>query len=192
MNRNSTNRQARKPREHLAFNIAYSGIVCAMSTLIMFAAIIPSMTYIMPALAGIVIWSVSGQINRSWAFMTFAAAALLSLFLSPEMESKTFFILFFGYYPLLHEIIRYVRFLPVRFLVKLLLFNITAVTAYQIVVHLFMVTDILNDLSEFGEYAVYVFWGMGNVAFFSYDFALKYVFFAFDTWVKPAINKKIK
>ncbi|MCL1904012.1 MAG: hypothetical protein FWF94_06310 [Oscillospiraceae bacterium] len=175
-----------------AFKIAYCGIVCAMSTLIMFTSVIPAMTYIMPALAGIIIWSVSGQINRGWAFLTFAASAFLVLFLTPEMEAKTYFIMFFGYYPLIRATLHKISFIPAQILAKLILFNAAAVSGYQIVIHIFGITDVLNDLSEFGENAVYVFWAFGNVAFFAYDFALKYVFYAFDAWIKPAINKKIK
>ena len=175
-----------------AFNVAYCGITCALSTIVMFAAIIPSMTYIMPALAGIIIWSVKGQVSLKWGYMTYGAAALLSLLLAPEPESKTLFIMFFGYYPLLRTAINRVRFLPARFLVRVVVFNVAVVVSYQIVTRILGVNDILNDLSGFGEYAVYVFWGMGNLAFFAYDFALKYVFYAYDAWVKPAINKKIK
>ena len=175
-----------------AGNITYCGIICAMTMLVLFGGIVPSMTYVMPALSGIVIWSVSRQAGRNWAFLTYAAAALLSLFLIPEMESKTFFIMFFGYYPLLREPISRISFPPARFLVKLTVFNIAAVISYFAVVYIFGINDMLNDLEGFGEYAVYVFWGMGNAAFFFYDFALKYVFYAFDFWLKPIIDKKIR
>jgi len=180
-----------------SFNVAYCGIMCALSILVMFTAIIPSLTYVMPAVAGVIIWSVSIQVNRAWGFLTYAAAAILSLFLVPEVESRTFFILIFGYYPLLKEIIHSrisggIWAQMYRFLVKLAIFNTAAVLAYTAVVYVFGIKDVLDGLDRFGEYAIYVFWGMGNVAFLFYDFALKHVFYAFRHWIKPVIDKKIK
>lgn len=202
MSKKNFSEKSKSPR--YAFSVAYCGIACALSSLIMFAAIIPSMTYIMPALAGIVIWSVKGQVDSihgsggKWAYTTYAATALLSMLLVPEMESKTLFILFLGYFPLLRETIHklfsgksFVSFCR-RMAIKLVLFNIAAVSSYQIIIRVFGVSDILNDLSGFGHNAVYVFWGLGNVAFFCYDFALNYIIYAYDAWVKPALNKKLR
>jgi len=176
-----------------SFNIAYSGIMCALSILVMFVAIIPSLTYIMPAISGLIIWTVSGQVNKRWALLTYAAAAVLSLFLVPEKEAMTFFILIFGYYPLIRELFHRISFKPAQFLVKLAFFNITAVLSFVIVVKLFVDLElVLEGMEGFGEYAIYAFWGMGNVAFIIYDFALNYIYYAFDNWIKPVLNKKIK
>jgi hypothetical protein len=179
-------------RTRSAFNVAYCGVMCALAILVMFAAVSPSLTYIMPALAGIIIWSVREQCNFKWAMMTYASTAILSLFLVPEMESKTFLILIFGYYPLLREKINGITFFPARVAAKLAVFNLAAVFAYSLVVNVFGISDVLDGLEGFGEYAVYVFWAMGNAAFFFYDFALTHIFYAFSNWVKPIINKKIK
>ena len=175
-----------------AFKIAYSGVICALTILIMFAGVIPALTYIMPAIAGILIWSVSIQINPKWGLLSYISVTVLSLILVPEIESKTFFIMLFGYYPLLRGCIHRVGFRPVRFMFKLALFNVTAVISYSIVVYVFGVSDVLDGLEFFGEKAVYAFWGLGNVAFFLYDFSLSYVCYAFEHWVKPVVNRKIK
>jgi len=128
---------------------------------------------------------------RQWGAVTYAATAIMSLFLTPEMEARTFFILIFGYYPLLRELLHQIRFRPARFLLKLVFFNVTAVVAFFIVVNLVLdLEKMLVGMEEFGEYAVYALWGMGNIAFIIYDFALSYVYYAFNHWVKPVIIKK--
>jgi hypothetical protein len=175
-----------------SFNVAYCGIICALSTMVMFAAIIPSMTYIMPAVSGLIIWSVAALIGVRWGFMTYAAAAILSLFLVPEPEAKTLFILLFGHYPVLRGVIHRLRLRLLRFLIKLAVFNTAAVISYQLAVRIFGVADALDGLEWFGEYAVYAFWAMGNFAFFFYDFALRHLTFVFNNWLKPIINKKIR
>ena len=187
-------------RNKFSFNIAYCGVACALATVVMFGAIIPPMAYVMPAFAGIIVWSVCGQINYSSALLCYAATATLSLLLIPEIEAKTLFVLLFGYYPLLrerlHELTQQikskVRRIFVRFTAKFVLFNVMAIAFYYIVVGIFGVADVLNGFEEFGQYAVYAFWAMGAATFFLYDFALKYVYFAFNNWIKPAINKKIR
>jgi len=112
------------------------------------------------------------------------ATSLLALMLAPEIESKVLFILLFGYFPLIRE--------RLHILLRIVIFNLAAVVMYLSVTHIFGVDGMLEGLDGFGKYAVYVLWGMGNVAFCLYDFALKYVFYAFFNWVKPALNKKIK
>ena len=175
------------------FKIAYCGIMCALAIIVMFISIIPALVYIMPAIAGIVIWTVAGQVSRKWGWLCYAATAILSLFLVPEKEAMTFFIMFFGYYPILRESLHKIKFKPVQYLLKLAIFNAASVAAFLIVVNVFIDIEMMLDGMEgFGEYAVLAFWGMGNVVFVIYDFALNYIFFAFDNWVKPVLNKKIK
>jgi len=168
--------------------------MCALAIMIMFVAIIPSMTYVMPAISGVIIWTVAAQINRRWAFMTYAAAAVLSLLVVPEKEAMTYFIMIFGYYPLIRDLINRATFPPVRFLVKLIFFNAMVVLAFLIVVNVFgiPVEQMLDGLDRLGGYALYGLWAMGNVVFFMYDFSLKYVYYAFENWIKPNLNKKIK
>jgi hypothetical protein len=173
--------------------------------LVMFIAVIPSMTYVMPAISGVIISTVKWQLENPgevgkraqalrWGFLTYAAASLLSLMIVPEREAVTYFVLIFGYYPLIRDFINRAGLAPVRFLIKLIFFNSTAVLSFNIVVGVIgiPVEQMLDGLDGFGEYALYFLWGLGNVVFFTYDFALKYVYYAFLTWVRPALNKKIK
>jgi hypothetical protein len=174
------------------FNIAYCGISCALALAVMFAAVIPIFVYLSAAFAGMVIWSVYSQTNMKWGLLTYVAAAILSLFLVPEVEGKTYFIFFFGYYPLVREKLGAIKVRLLRFAVKLIVFNIAAVSAFLIVVNLFGIADAMSELEQFGANAVYVLWGIGNAVFLVYDFMLPQLFYAFDHWIKPAMNRKIK
>ena len=176
-----------------SFNVAYCGVTCALSLIVMFAAIIPSMTYVMPAVSGVVIWTVCGQVNRKWAFMTYAAAAVMSLFFVPEKESMIYFVMIFGYYPLIRDLIHRFSFAPIRFLIKLVFFNATAILAFTIVVKLFVdIGQVLEGMEIFGDYAVFLLLLLGNGVFFFYDLSLRYVYYAFSNWITPAIKRKIK
>jgi hypothetical protein len=50
----------------------------------------------------------------------------------------------------------------------------------------------LEGLEGFGEYAVLVFWGIGNAAFIIYDFAMKTIKQAYIKVIKPKVAAKLK
>lgn len=176
----------------LSFNIAYCGIIVAFSIVIMLAALIPSMTYVLPAFSGLCIWTVSEQINRKWGLLAFAASAALCFMLIPEIEADLYYAFFFGYYPLIKELIEKIHPKFLSFLAKLGVFNVSVVIAFWILSHVMNLDQILEGLESFGEAAVYVLWGTANVAFIFYDFALGYIFYAFRKWIKPKFNKKLR
>jgi hypothetical protein len=184
-----------KRNSQFSFNVAYCGIMCALAVIVIFLSIIPALNYVMPAIAGLFIWSTvpvvasrpsgGGALKPwQWGILAYAATSILAILLAPEIESKTLFILFFGYFPLIRE--------KLRFGFRFVIFNGAAVSMYFIVTRLFGVSDMLDGLEGFAEYAVYILWAAGNLAFIFYDFALKHVYYAFSTWIKPALNKKIK
>ena len=178
-------------RSSLSFNIAYCGIMTAFSVIIMLAALIPSMTYVLPAFSGLCIWTISEQISRKWGLLSYAASAALCFVLIPEIEADLFYAFFFGYYPLIKELVEKIRPKILAFLAKLGIFNVTVVIAFWILSHIMNLDQILEGLESFGDAAVYVLWGTANVAFLIYDFALGHLFYAFRKWLKPKFNKKL-
>ena len=175
-----------------SFNIAYCGITVALSTVIMLAALIPSLTYLLPAVSGICIWTVSEQINRKWGLLAYAASALLCFMLIPEIEADLYYLFFFGYFPLVKEPLEKIRPKVLAYITKLAVFNASVVTAFFILSHIMNLEQILEGLEGFGDMAVYVLWGAANVAFVMYDLCLGNLFYAFRKWIKPRINKKLR
>ncbi len=177
---------------NLSFNIAYCGIIIALSTIIMLVSLIPSLTYVLPAVSGICIWTVAEQINKKWGLLSYAASALLCFILIPEIEADLYYVFFFGYYPIVKDTIEKIKPKILSWVAKLAVFNAAVVTAFWILSKIMNLEQILEGLEMFGDMAVYVLWIAANIAFVFYDIALGYVFFAFNKWLKPKINKKIK
>ena len=76
------------------FNIALCGIIASLSVVIMLStALIPVATYAAPALAGIILAVPVIEINKKWAFASFAAAAAVSAIIVPDKEAVAFFVL---------------------------------------------------------------------------------------------------
>ena len=176
----------------LAFNVAFCGIVTALATVFLFLSIIPSFAYVVPAFAGMVIWTVTRHMSAKWAYMCYAAASLLALMLIPEPEANLFFIFFFGYYPTLCNVLEKIKNQVLQFIVKLAIFNVAVVIAYQLLVFLISAEEMLEGMEFLGELAVYVFWAAGNVAFIIYDLCMKTIKQAYIKVIQPKISAKLK
>lgn len=177
---------------NLSFRIAYCGITVALSIMIMFIALIPALTYALPAISGICLWTIKEQINRKWALLAYAACALLSFILVPEIEANMYFTMFFGYYPIISDLLEKIKPKFLAYIVKFAVFNIAVVIAFQVVCMIININQVLEGLEGFGDMAVYVLWGTANIAFLCYDICLGAVMYAFRKWLKPKFNKRIK
>lgn len=181
-----------KKANRLAFNVAFCGIVTALAAVFMFLSIIPSFAYVVPAFAGMVIWTVTQHMNVKWAYMCYGASCLISLMLVPEPEANMFFVFFFGYYPTLCIVLEKIKNKILRFLVKLVIFNVAVVLAYNLMMILFPLEDALEGMEMFGDLAIYAFWGFGNIAFVIYDFALMTLKEAYIKLLKLKVSAKLK
>lgn len=179
-------------RSGTSFNIAYCGIIVAISVIVMLAALIPSLTYLLPAVSGLCVWTVSEQLDRKWGLLAYVASAVLCFMLIPEIEADLYYLFFFGYYPIIKELLERIKPKPVAFIAKFAVFNLSVVTAFLILSRIMNLAQILEGLESFGDMAVYVLWISADIAFIVYDLCLGNVFFAFRKWLKPKINKKLK
>lgn len=183
---------AKKSPSRLSFNIAFCGIICAISVVTMFGSIIPAFAYAVPAVAGIFLWTISEQINIKWAYLSYAAVGFLSFILVPEIEANCFFVSLFGYYPILCENLKKIKNKIVRYIIKLVIFNVTVVITYNILCVILSADKMLEGMEEFGQYAVYVLWGLGLIAFIIYDLFLDVMKEMYIKVIKPKFNKLIK
>lgn len=68
--------------------------------------LIPIGTYALPAIAGVLLIVAVIEIGAKWAWMIYAAVAVLSLLFAADKEAALLFVLFFGYYPVLKSFFR--------------------------------------------------------------------------------------
>ena len=158
----------------------------------MFGALIPSLAYAVPAVAGILIWTICEQINIKWAFLSYLSVVLLSFMLVPEIEADFFLLTLFGYYPTLCEILKKIKNKVVRYVVKLLIFNISVIITYNVLCFILSADKMLEGMESFGQWAPYVLWGMGLVAFILYDLVLETYKGIYIKGVKPKFKKLMK
>ena len=84
---------------------AIGGIVAALSLVMLISvAIIPFLTYALPAAAGALIVLIVIEIDKKWAFGVYAAVAILSMLLVADKEVAVMYTAFFGYYPIVKAV----------------------------------------------------------------------------------------
>ena len=162
MNKNSVRSSAKT---------ALGGVIAALSVVLMFlTSIIPSMTYALPAAAGILISIIVIEINKKWALGVYGAVSFLSILLVADKEAAVMYIMFFGYYPILKAVIESHFNKAVTVVLKLLVFNVSMVIAFLISTYVFMIP--FEEMEKYGPIAAVGLLLAGNVVFVIFDFAL--------------------
>lgn len=171
--------------------IALGGLSCALCVMLMFmTGLIPFAEYALPAFAGLILLAVQSENGTRGALLVYAAVSILSIFLVPIKEAALLFIFFFGYYPVLRVHLQRIRHRLPRLLLKMVIFNIAVVCAYWIIIHVFGITEILDEFGPFGKYSVLALLAMGNVFFWIYDYAVGNLTVVYECWFRPKILRR--
>lgn len=154
------------------FNVALSGIISALGVVIMMiTAIIPTATYATPALASMLVAVIVIEINIKWALASYVVVSVLSLLLVPDKEAVAFYILFFGYYPVLKQIIESkIKPMLLQWILKTLTFSLSAVLVYYIAIYLLGIPT--DEFVVFGMNIPLIFLLVGIFVFVMFDYAM--------------------
>ena len=149
--------------------VALSGIIAALSVVIMLVAYFPYFTYAMPAIAGCFLMILVFESGKKSAFSVFAAVSVLSFFVC-EKEAALSYIFFFGYYPIVKAVLERIKLRPLEYIAKFALFNISFGAILLLGTFVFGVDA--GDMGDFGKYTALVLFAGGNIMFICYDFCL--------------------
>lgn len=151
--------------------VALCGIISSVSVVLMFmTGLVPFLTYTLPAVSGALLAIIVIEINKKWATGAYIAISLLSLLIVADKEAAMFFVAFFGYYPIIKEVIENKLPKVLEWIVKLLLFNAAAVVAYAVIIYVFGIP--FDEMEEYGKYSILLLLAMGNVIFILYDYCM--------------------
>lgn len=160
-------------KNRMSFRVAFCGILAALMTVIMLVGpLIPTMTYVAPAAAGVflipVVWEFGGKAGG----LLYAAVALLAFFLAPDKEAALCFVLLFGWYPVARPKLQHIRQKPVRLVVKLALFNAALLAIYALLLFVFVMPDLQQEAQSWTALLLVSFFVLGNISFLLYDVVL--------------------
>lgn len=152
--------------------VAFCGVLTAlMLVLMLFGPLVPASSLSCPALAGILLIPVLWEFGAKPGGLVYLAVSLLSLFLCPDKEAAVFFVFLFGWYPLLRPRLQHLRSRPLRVLLKLVLFNVSVILAYVLLLFV-LLPEAQEDFLQDGWPLLAATLLLGNATFLLYDFAL--------------------
>ena len=147
-------------------NMAMGGVFAALAVVIMnLGGLIPVATYVCPMLCMLLLSFVQRSCGDRIGWAWYAAVAVLGLLLSPDKEAAAVF-LFLGYYPIVKPRLENRK---GKWIWKLLLFNVSMVILYSILIRLMGVVELTGESEEVGKILLIVLLAMGNVTFLALD-----------------------
>lgn len=172
----------------IAYKVALCGVLSALSLVfMMLTSVIPVGTYALPVMAGILFVSIVIEFNAKWALAVYFTVSVLSFLLSGDKEAVLYFIMFFGFYPILKSYIERINKKAFQLVLKYALFNVCMVSAFFIGIYLLGVP--IEEFEIFGYNIPLVFLLIGNIMFFLYD---KCVTVVIINYITKWRNKLIK
>ena len=149
-----------------AYAIALGGSLAALAVTIMsLGTLIPIATYVCPVLCMVVLNILAMICGDRIGWAWYGAVALLSALLAPDKEAAAMFI-FLGYYPLIKPKLDKTR---LKWLWKILFFNVTIFAAYWFLMHLLGMAAIAEEFREMGAVLTAAMLVLGNLTFFLLD-----------------------
>ena len=154
--------------------------------IMLLSAVMPSMTYALPMIAGGLLLVPAIEFGGRTALTTYAATAILSLILPADKEAALFYILLFGLYPIIKK---YIERIPARWLeyvVKFVYFNAVSIGA------VWLTTSLLGipfETGKLGKFYIPVILAAANVCFIIYDITLTRFLPLYRVRLQPVLRK---
>lgn len=172
-----------------SYKIALGGIVSALSIVLMLiTGIIPFGTYAFPCFAGLLLISIIIEIGYPLAISIFVVVSLLSLLLVVDKEACLYYIMFLGFYPILRTLLSRISNRVIRFLVKILIFNVCIILAFYIGLFVFSIPK--DSFVLFGVYLPWLFLILGNIFFIFYDICIDKLTYVYMLKIHPIFSTK--
>lgn len=173
------------------FNVALCGVVSALSVVVMMLTTVVSVaTYAASALAGMLLAVIVIEINCKWAVASYIAVSFVSLLIVPDKETVLFYIFFFGYYPMLKQLIESrIKNRAVQLVVKTLIFSASAIAIYFLSINFLGIP--VEEYYIMGINFSAMFLILGIVVFLLFDYAFTGVICKYVNNIRGKIFKNI-
>lgn len=156
-------------RRNAAKEIALGGMLAALAVVIMcLGGLIPLATFVCPMICCLMVKLVKRLCGKRIAWAWYGAVAILSVLMGPDKEGAAVFV-FLGYYPIIKPKMDQ---LPLRWLWKIVYFNVVILAMYAMLIHLLGVAQVAEEMEELGLIMTIITLVMGNFTFVMLDILL--------------------
>ncbi len=167
-------------------NVTLCAMMAALASVFMLTSYFPYLTYAIPAVAGLFIMIAVIETDLKWAFISYAASAVIVGILA-EPEAKMLYILFFGYYPIVKALFERLKSRVLEYVFKFSVFNIAVILAYTVVSILFKID--VGEMGDFGRHTAVVLIIAANIVFPVYDIAVSRMAQYYSVKLHPTVYK---
>ena len=169
--------------------VAVGGVISALTlVLMMLTNIFPFGTYAFPVISGILLIPLFIEFGFKWSVLVYVVISALSVLFVLDKEAALFFVLLFGYYPVIKSYIERLKLKIFQYLIKLAIFNAMAVAIYFLLLFVFGLPK--DAFVLFGVNLPLVFLLVGNIFFVIYDYAVNILVFQYVNKYSKILFKK--
>lgn len=172
-----------------SYTVAFCALLATLGTALMtVGGWIPVATYCTPLIAGVLLLPVLSEFGRREAWMVWAVTTALSLILSVDKEAGAMY-LFLGWYPIVKPLFDRLRPSPLRWAVKLLLFTLAFAAMYALLLLVFRLDVVLEDMESLGLWANVMMDGILVVVMLLYDYVLGKLWLLYLYRLRPRLKR---
>lgn len=160
-------------RNQASRQMALCGITAALMIAVMLlGSILPLSTYSSPMLAGALMVPILWELGPRMGGLLYLAVSILSILMAPDKEAVFLFVFLLGWYPIARPKLQHIRSLPIRWVVKVVLFNLAAAVTYGFLLFVLTMPDLQAELADWTILFLAAFVLLGNVTLILYDILL--------------------
>ena len=161
-------------KSSMAVKVAVGGVFSAIAlVLMMLTGVFPFGTYAFPVIAGVMLIVIYLEFGFKWSMLVYGVISIMSVLFVSDKEAALFFLLLFGYYPVVKSFIERIKSKIVQYIIKLAIFNAAAVSVYFLMLFVFGMPA--DSFELFGVNIPLIFLIVGNFVFLIYDLAINVV-----------------
>lgn len=161
-------------KSSMAVKVAVGGVFSAIAlVLMMLTGVFPFGTYAFPVIAGVMLIVIYLEFGFRWSMLVYGVISIMSVLFVSDKEAALFFLLLFGYYPVVKSFIERIKSKIVQYIIKLAIFNAAAVSVYFLMLFVFGMPA--DSFELFGVNIPLIFLIVGNFVFLIYDLAINVV-----------------
>lgn len=158
-----------------------AGIFSALCVVFLFVgSLFQTLDLSAAAIASIIVLIAYIELGKGWSLGVYAVASLLSLLLLPQKTAAAVFAFFVGFYPILKVLLNNIRPIWLSYVARIVCFNIF------LTVLIYVSTKFLGIEEDFLGFG-YIIYGLANVAFIVFDFALERISVVYTLRIKPKL-----
>lgn len=160
-------------RNQASRKMALCGITAAlMMVVMMLGSILPLSTYSTPMLAGALLIPILWEMGPKMGGLVYLAVSILSILMAPDKEAVFLFVFLLGWYPIARPKLQHLRNKPIRWVIKMVLFNLAGALTYVFLLFVLTMPDLQAEFADWTVLFLAGFLLLGNVTFVLYDILL--------------------